>query len=116
MSTKALVGFFLSCLDLELFGKIKKDLVSTHLLFTLLLISQDPDKIKKIFFVDYQVENVCKISAKNSKLYGSWKSSNFSIFQTKKPGFLEIIEVCLKLGIGFCITWLVLPNYEKISL
>ena len=110
------MGFFLSCLDLELFGKIKKDLVSTHTLFTLLLISQDLDK-KKIFFVDHQVENVCKISAKNSKLYGSsWNSSNFSIFQTKKTGFLEIIEVCLKLGIGFRITWLVLPNYEKISL
>ena len=29
--------------------------------------------------------------------------------------FLEIIEVCLNLGIGFCITWLVLPNYKKIS-
>ena len=28
----------------------------------------------------------------------------FSIFQTKKPGFLEIIELCLNLGIGFCIT------------
>ena len=52
MSTEVFVGFFLSCLDLELFGKIKKDLVSTHSLFTLLLISQDLDKIKKIFFVD----------------------------------------------------------------
>ena len=30
-------------------------------------------------------------------------------------GFLEIIEVCLNLGIRFCITWLVLPNYEKIN-
>ena len=33
-------------LDLELFAKIKKDLVSTHSLFTLLLISQDLNKIK----------------------------------------------------------------------
>ena len=35
-------------LDLELFAKIKKDLVSTHLFFTLLLITQDLNKIKKI--------------------------------------------------------------------
>ena len=33
--------------DLELFTKIKKDLVSTHSFFTLLLISQDLNKIKK---------------------------------------------------------------------
>ena len=32
-------------------------------------------------------------------------------FSDKKPGFLGIIEVCLNLGIGFCITWLVLPNF-----
>ena len=34
--------------DLELFAKIKKDLVSTHSFFTLLLITQDLNKIKKI--------------------------------------------------------------------
>ena len=31
------------------------------------------------------------------------------------PGFSEIIELCLNSGIGFCITWFVLQNYEKIS-
>ena len=36
-------------------------------------------------------------------------------FSDEKPGFLEIIEVCLNLGIGFWRTWLVLPNYKKIS-
>ena len=41
-------GFFLFCLDLELFPKIKKDLVSTCSIFTLLLITQDLKKIKKI--------------------------------------------------------------------
>ena len=39
---------FLFHLDLELFAKIKKDLVSTHSFFTLLLITQDLNKIKKI--------------------------------------------------------------------
>ena len=34
-------------------------------------------------------------------------------FSDKKPGFLEIIEVCLNLGIRFCITWLALLNYKK---
>ena len=43
---------------------------------------------------------------------GARKVFNFS---DKKPGFLEIIEICLNLGIGFCITWLVLPNYKNIS-
>ena len=48
MSTKVCVGFFSFYLDLELFAKIKKDLVSIHSLFTLLLITQDLNKIKKI--------------------------------------------------------------------
>ena len=39
-----------------------------------------------------------KISAKSIKLYGSWSSSKFSNFSDKKPGFLEIIEVCFNLG------------------
>ena len=43
---KRVCGIFLFYLDLELFAKIKKDLVSTHSLFTLLLISQDLNKIK----------------------------------------------------------------------
>ena len=38
---------FLFCLDLELFAKIKKDLVSTYSFFTFLLITQDLNKIKK---------------------------------------------------------------------
>ena len=36
-------------------------------------------------------------------------------FFRKKTGFLEIIKACLNLGIEFCITWLVLLNYKKIS-
>ena len=38
---KRVCEIFLFCLDLELFAKIKKDLVSTHLFFTFLLITQD---------------------------------------------------------------------------
>ena len=48
MSTKACSGFILFCLDLELFAKIKKDLVSTHSLKPFLLITQDLNKIKTI--------------------------------------------------------------------
>ena len=36
-------------------------------------------------------------------------------FSDKKPGFLEIIEACLNLGIRFCMTWLQPLNYKKIS-
>ena len=42
---KECVGFFKFYLDLELFPKIKKDLVSTHSFFTLILITQDLNKI-----------------------------------------------------------------------
>ena len=62
---------------------------------------------------------MCKIAAKKFKLYGSSSSSKFSISQIKKPGFFEIINLCLNLGIGFCITCitkLVLPNYKEIIL
>ena len=36
-------------------------------------------------------------------------------FFRQKPGFLEIIDLCHNLGIGFCITWLVLPNCKEIN-
>ena len=49
----------------------------------------------------------------NSMVVGAHQSFHFS---DKKPGFLEIIQVCLNLGIRFCITWLLLPNYKRISL
>ena len=45
---KRVSEIFLFYLDLELFAKVKKDLVSTHSFFTLLLITQDLNKIKKI--------------------------------------------------------------------
>ena len=44
---KGVRDFFKICLDLKFFAKIKKDLVSTHSFFTLLLITQDLSKIKK---------------------------------------------------------------------
>ena len=62
MSTKGWVGFFLFYLDLELLAKIKKDLVSTHSFFTLLLITQDLNKIKKNPthpFVDITKKKTC---------------------------------------------------------
>ena len=48
MSTKGCSGFFfLFCLELELFTKIKKDLVSTHSQKPGLSITQDLNKILK---------------------------------------------------------------------
>ena len=47
MSTKGCSGFFLFYLDLELFAKIKKDLVPTHSQKPFLLMTQDLNKIKK---------------------------------------------------------------------
>ena len=47
MSTKECSEFFKFCLKLELFEKIKQDLVYTHSFFTTLLMNQDLNKIKK---------------------------------------------------------------------
>ena len=46
--------FFLFCLHLELFAKIKNNLVSAQSCFTLLLITQDLNKIKKILHILFQ--------------------------------------------------------------
>ena len=40
---------------------------------------------------------------------------NLFNFSNKLTGFSELIKLCLNLGIGFFITWLVLSNYERIS-
>ena len=47
MPTKGCSGFFIFCLDLELFAKITKDLAFTNSFFTFLLITQDINKTKK---------------------------------------------------------------------
>ena len=39
---------------------------------------------------------------------------SFQFFRQKNLVFGNI-ELCLNLGIGFCIAWLVLPNYKEIS-
>ena len=44
MSTKACEGFFKFYLDLELFAKVKKNMVSTHSFFKLLLTTQEQNK------------------------------------------------------------------------
>ena len=98
---KRVCGIFLFCLDLELFAKTKKDLVSTHLYFTLLLITQDINKIKKShtrFCGHYYVENLCKISAKKKKksmVIGARQSFQFFIQKARFPG---------NNSIRFCIT------------
>ena len=72
MSIKWSSGVFLFCLDLELFPKIKKDLLSTHSWKWGFSITQDLNKIRKDLddpFVDIVKYKTCKISTKNIKLY-----------------------------------------------
>ena len=62
MSITVYVGFFLFCLELELFAKIKKDLVSTHSQKPGLSVTHDLNKIKKIPehpFVDIGKTETC---------------------------------------------------------
>ena len=56
---------------------------------------------------------MCSVSAGDIQLYGSCSLLGFSIFQ---PGFLGVVGVCLGLGIGFCMAWLVLPAYGGVGL
>ena len=79
---KRVCGIFLFYLDLELFAKIKKDLVSTHSFFTLLLITEDLNKIKKIphTLVDIAKQKTCaKFQQKilNSMVVGVRQSFQF---------------------------------------
>ena len=94
--------FFLFCLDLELFTKIKKDLVSTESFFTFLLIIQDLNKIKKTPNMLLQTLLSRKGVQNFSKIYYTlWQLElvkNFD-FSDKQPGFSEIIELCLNFGI-----------------
>ena len=74
ISTEGCVEFFLFCLELELFVKIKKDLVSTYSQKPGLSITQYLNKVKKSqtpFCRHWQDGNLF-----------TWRSSKFSIFQT----------------------------------
>ena len=55
-----------------------------------------------------------KISAKKINIVVVGDCQSFQFFK-QKAWFLEIIDICLNLNVRFCITWLVLPNYKKIS-
>ena len=58
MPTKECMGFFLFCLEMELFAKIKKCLVSSHSEEPVLLITQYLDKIKK--YPTHPFVDICK--------------------------------------------------------
>ena len=76
MSTKGCVRFFLFCLKLELFTKIKKNLVYTH--------SQKPD----LSITQDLKRSLVQNFSKNIKLYGSWSSSKFHIFFSRCEFFV----------------------------
>ena len=75
---------------------------------------QNKKKISNTLFKTLLSRKRAKFQQKilNSMEVGVCQS--FQFFR-KNPGFLETIDLCLNLGIGFCITWLVLPNYKEIS-
>ena len=76
------MGFFKFCLELGLFARIKKYLVSTHSQKPVLSITQDLNKIKKIShpFVDIRKTETCgKLQQKilNSMVVGARQSFGF---------------------------------------
>ena len=118
ISTKVCVGIFLFCLDIKLFAEIKKRPGFYTLVFYTFINNSRSKQNKKNStypFADITKKKTCaKFQQKilNSMVVGACQ--NFQFFR-QKPGFLEIIEVYFNLGIEFCITWLVLPNFKNIS-
>ena len=90
MSTKGgFVGFFLFCLELELFTKTKKDLVSAQTRFINNSRFKQNKKNPTHPFVDIGKDgNMCKISAKNI---------NSMVVEIEQPC------LNLNLSIGFCL-------------
>ena len=84
---KRVCGIFLFYLDLELFAKIKKDLVSTYSFFTLSVITQDLNKIKKNPtnpFVDITKQKTCaKFQQKILKSMVVGARQSFQFFRQK---------------------------------
>ena len=105
VSTKGFVEFFLFHL---------KRLGFCTLVFYIFINNSRSKQNPTHPFVDIIKQKTCaKFQQKilNSMVIEARQS--FQFFR-QKPGFLKIIEVYLNLCIGFCITWLVLPNYKNI--
>ena len=81
---KRVCGIFFNFIQiLSYLQKIKKTQF-LHTRFYLFIKNSRSKQNEKIPHTLLQtVENMCKISAKNIKLYGSWSLSMFPIFQTK---------------------------------
>ena len=103
MSRKRCSGFVLFCICLDLFAKIREKPCFYILTETRFSITQDLNKIKKsrtLFSRYCWVGNVCKLSVNSVEL----DLNKIFNFLDKWPGSLEIIELCINLKIGFCIT------------
>ena len=95
---------------------VKHDCVETRS-FLIFANTQDLTEIKKIPhpFVDIDKSETCvKFQQKilNCRIVGACQS--FQIFR-QNTWFLENNELCLNFCVAFCITWLALSNYIKIT-
>ena len=109
--------FFISFRSWVISKNLKRPGVCTLVFYTFINNSRSKQNKKNPthHFVDITNYKTCakfQQNKLNSVVVGARQRFRFL---DKKPGFLEIREVCLSLGIGFCITWLVLPNYKSIS-
>ena len=85
ISTKRCLGFFLFGLDLELFAKVKKDLVSTHSFFTF-FFNNSRSKQKRKYpehpFVDIVKQETCaKFQQKRINFVGDGAPQSFQFFR-----------------------------------
>ena len=110
---KRLFGIFLFCLDLALFAKNKKDMISTHSFFIFLIITEDLNKIT--FFVDIIKQETCaKFQKKilNFTVVGARQS--FQLFR-QINWFLENNRPSTKLLYGILHYVISLSSHNKIS-
>ena len=109
---KRVCGVFLFCLDLQICKNLNKPGFYTLVFKTFTHNSRSKQSYKNPthHFIDITKQKTCPKF--QQKILNTMVAGVFN-FSDKKPGFLEMIQVCLNVGIGFCITWLLLPNYKK---
>ena len=108
LTKKRWVGFFFYFIQiLSYLPKLKKAGFYTLVFCTFINNSRSKQNKKSpthAFVGITKQKTFAKFQQKILKSMVAGARQSFQFFQTKKPGFFEIIEICLNLSIRFCIT------------
>ena len=113
---KSMFGIFFILFRSWVICKNKKRHGLYTLVFYILITTQHLSKTKilKTLWQTLLGRKRVQSFSKNINLCGSWNSPKFSIFQANNL-VSRNHRAFLNLGIEFCITWLVLANYKKLT-